>query len=94
LSAFDGTNFVNRLRMNGCRRLFMGGLATDFCVHDTAIDALRADFEVVVLQDAVRALESRAGDEARALGDIVSLGGQLASFRELSPRARPTKEKH
>jgi nicotinamidase-related amidase len=88
ISAFDETNLINRLRMNGCRRLFIGGLATDYSVHDTAMDALRAGFDVVILQDAVKPIESRPGDEARALGDIVSLGGQLASLGDLLPGQR------
>jgi nicotinamidase/pyrazinamidase len=83
-SAFDDTNLSQRLREQGCTRVFVGGLATDYCVRATAIDALREGFEVVVLQDAVRAVEKHPGDEARALGDIVSLGGKLATFTEVA----------
>lgn len=82
-SAFEGTNFSNRLRMRGCRRLFIGGLALDYCVRATAIDALRLGFKVVLLQDAVRAIEARPGDGARATGDVLELGGALASFAEV-----------
>jgi nicotinamidase/pyrazinamidase len=46
-SAFDETNLVNRPRMIGCSRVFIGGLATDYCVRETAIDALRVGFEAL-----------------------------------------------
>ena len=84
-SAFDDTNLCNRLRMNECRRLFIGGLATDDCVQVTASDALRLRFNVVILQDAVRAFDANPGDGARALGDLVSLGATLASYHEVVP---------
>lgn len=84
-SAFEGTNLTNRLRMHGCRRLFIGGLATDNCVRATALDALRLGFDVVILQDAVRAVDAHPGDGARAIGDFISLGGRLASSSELLP---------
>jgi nicotinamidase/pyrazinamidase len=83
-SAFEDTNLANRLRMAGCRRVFVAGLATDYCVRATAMDARRLGFEVVILQDAVRAVDERPGDGARALGDLVSLGAALISFPELA----------
>jgi nicotinamidase/pyrazinamidase len=84
-SAFEGTNLTNRLRMRGSRRLFIGGLAIDYCVRATTLDALRQGFEVVILQDAVRAVDVHPGDGARAVGDLLSLGARLASSAELLP---------
>lgn len=84
-SAFDDTNLANRLRLHGCGRLFIGGLATDYCVRATAIDALKLGFDVVVLQDAVRAINAQPGDEARALGDVIALGARLGSYHEVAP---------
>jgi nicotinamidase/pyrazinamidase len=73
-SAFDGTDLAERLREDGVRRLFIGGLATDYCVRWTVQDALAYGYEVVVLRDAVRAVEVRPGDGARALRAIQRRG--------------------
>jgi nicotinamidase/pyrazinamidase len=51
------TGLGGYLRERGFRRLFLGGLATDFCVHYSALDARRQDFEVVVVEAACRAID-------------------------------------
>lgn len=63
-SAFEGTDLAAWLRERGVRRLFIGGLATDYCVKSTALDALTAGFDIVVLEDAVRAIDDADGGEA------------------------------
>jgi len=75
-SAFDGTDLDHRLREDGVRRLFIGGLATDYCVRWTVQDALAHGYEVVVLRDAVRPIEVRPGDGARALRAIRRRGAR------------------
>lgn len=82
-SGFEGTGLAARLRERGCKRLFIGGLATDYCVRATALDALKEGFEVVVLEDAVRPVEVRRGDGARALADLVAQGAHLARLEEV-----------
>jgi len=83
-SAFEGTDLDERLQAVGARRLFVGGLATDYCVRATVDDALARGYPVVVLADAVRAVERQPGDGARALeamqarGAIVIDRGALA----------------
>jgi nicotinamidase/pyrazinamidase len=52
-----GTGLTGYLRERGCRRLFLGGLATDFCVQYSALDARREGFEVFVVEDGVRAID-------------------------------------
>ncbi|MGQ0429015.1 MAG: isochorismatase family protein [Gammaproteobacteria bacterium] len=69
-SAFQGTDLAARLEAAGIRRLFVGGLATDYCVKATVLDARRHGFEVDVMQDAVRAVNVEAGDGERALGEM------------------------
>lgn len=66
-SGFSGTGLAERLAHAGVRRLFVGGLATDYCVLNTVLDARAAGFEVIVLQDAVRAVDLAPDDGARAL---------------------------
>ena len=65
-SAFEGTDLAARLHSLGVTRLMVGGLATDYCVMNTVCDARRAGFEVLLLDDAIRAVDIKPGDGARA----------------------------
>lgn len=73
-SAFDGTDLDARLRAQGVGRLFAGGLATDYCVLCTVEDGLKAGYAVVLLQDAIRAVNVRPDDGERAEAEMVRLG--------------------
>lgn len=77
-SGFQGTALADELRALECVRLFIGGLATDYCVGATALDALAEGFAVVVLEDAVRPVELQPGDGARMLQRVAQAGGILA----------------
>ena len=77
-SAFDNTHLAALLRRHGARRVFIGGLSTDDCVSTTALDALREGFEVVLLVDAIRTVDTRPGDTARAMAQLRKRGAQLA----------------
>lgn len=81
-SGFEGTGLASRLRKLGCKRVFIGGLATDYCVRATAIDALEEGFEVVVLEDAVRAVDAQPGDGARALAELAAKGARVVRLGE------------
>ena len=83
-SGFEGTDLAERLRGLGVRRLFVGGLATDYCVLSTVRDARREGFDVVLLEDAVRAVDVQPGDGARALEEMRRLGAELVRT-EASP---------
>jgi nicotinamidase/pyrazinamidase len=76
-SAFQGTGLAARLAAAGVRRLWVGGLATDYCVLASARDALAAGLAVVVLTDAIRAVDVHAGDGARALEALAAAGATL-----------------
>ena len=73
-SAFDGTDLDARLRAHGVGRLFVGGLATDYCVLCTVEDGLKAGYAIVLLQDAIRAVNVRPGDGERAEAEMIRLG--------------------
>lgn len=79
----DGMPFAAALGERGTGRLFIGGLATDYCVKATALDALKEGFEVVVLADAVRAVEVTPGDGERALAAMQQAGARLTRLDEL-----------
>jgi nicotinamidase/pyrazinamidase len=76
-SAFSGTGLAATLAAAGVRRLWVGGLATDYCVAATVHDALEHGFEVVVLIDAVRGVDVAHGDSARALAAMRAAGATL-----------------
>lgn len=83
-SAFQGTGLARKLKEMHCTRLFIGGLATDYCVRATALDALAEGFEVVLLEDAIRAVDVRPGDGARAIAEVVARGGRVARSSEVT----------
>ena len=68
-------------RPAGVERVFVGGLATDYCVLNTVLDARREGLEVIVLEDAVRAVEVEAGDSARAIGRMRDAGAAFLPTR-------------
>ncbi len=76
-SAFDGTGMAGWLRERGVRRLFVAGLATDYCVRASALDALREGFEVVVLEDVIGAVDVQPGDGERALAEMREAGAAV-----------------
>jgi nicotinamidase/pyrazinamidase len=76
-SAFDDTGLDRQLRDRGIRRLCVGGLATDYCIKATVLDALERGFAVSVLEDAVRAVDVHTGDGAAALSRLRSQGARI-----------------
>ncbi len=66
-SAFAGTALGDRLHAHGIRRIFIAGIATDYCVKRTALDARDAGFDVVVVTDAIAGIDASPGDVERAL---------------------------
>ena len=78
-SGFDGTNLTDLLREAGVKHVLVGGLATDYCVKATVLDALEAGFRATVLTDAVAAVDAEEGDGQRALEEMVAAGAQVAS---------------
>lgn len=76
----DGLPFAAALGERGITRLFVGGLATDYCVKATVVDALREGFDVVVLEDAVRAVDVKERDGLEALRAMRDAGARFASL--------------
>ncbi len=86
-SGFDGTDLEAYLRQRGVERLFIGGLATDYCVLATVTDGLGAGFDVVLLRDAVRAVGVQSTDEAEALAAMRDAGAQSIELAALDDAA-------
>jgi nicotinamidase/pyrazinamidase len=76
-SDFEGTDLAWRLRQANVRRIWVGGLATDYCVRATVLDGLREGFDVHVIVPAVRGVEVQEGDSARALAEMQAAGAEL-----------------
>jgi nicotinamidase/pyrazinamidase len=76
-SAFDGTDLGDELRREGVREVWVGGLATDYCVKQTVLDALGLGFKVRAVRDAMRAVELKPGDGARAVEEMRRAGAEL-----------------
>ena len=83
-SAFEGTPLATVLVQEQVNRLFVGGLTTDYCVLSTVLDARRLGFAVVVLDDAIRAVNARPGDGDKALQRMREAGAQFAKTAELA----------
>lgn len=83
-SAFEATDesdtdLADLLRSRGVRRLYVGGLATDYCVRASVLDARRAGFETVLLTDALRGIDVEPGDVDRSIEEMVRAGARTAT---------------
>jgi nicotinamidase/pyrazinamidase len=76
-SAFEGTGLASLLREQGVAEVWVGGLATDYCVKHTALDAAREGFHVKAVADAMRAVERRPGDGQRAVEEMQHAGVEI-----------------
>jgi nicotinamidase/pyrazinamidase len=73
-SAFDGASLADDLKARGVSRVWVGGLALDYCVKATVLDALAAGFETRLLLAATRPVEVRPGDGERAVAEMRAAG--------------------
>jgi len=78
-SGFDGTDLETELRARRISHLYVGGLATDYCVKATVLDALRAGFETRVILAAVRAVNVQPGDGTKAIEAMRAAGADFVA---------------
>ena len=76
-SGFEGTALAEQLHAIGVKRIFVGGLATDYCVLNTVNDALANGFDVVLLTHAIRAVDVNPGDGDRAIESMLERGAKI-----------------
>lgn len=84
-SAFEAVGDDQRflggmLEQAGVEKLYVGGLATEYCVRASVLDGLKQGLDVVVLLDAVRGIDVEAGDVARALDEMLRAGARTATL--------------
>jgi nicotinamidase-related amidase len=77
-SGFQGTELGELLERRGIDEVTVVGLATDYCVKQTALDALRHGLHVTVDTSAVRGVDVQEGDSERALAELRAAGAALA----------------
>lgn len=82
-SGFEGTDLAVRLRAQGVERLFIGGLATDYCVLNTVTDALSLGFKVMLLTDAIRAVNVLAEDGQTAIAEMIRRNAEPVSLKDI-----------
>jgi nicotinamidase/pyrazinamidase len=80
-SAFGDTDLAERLRSIGVKRVWIGGLALDYCVKETALDARRLGLEVRVITRATHAVNVRPDDAKTALTAMKAAGVEFEESR-------------
>jgi nicotinamidase/pyrazinamidase len=87
-SAFDGTDLGLQLQRLGVNEIWVGGLTTDYCVKNTALDGLKEGFAVKVLADAIRPVDLQPGDGERAIEEMRAAGADIVETQEQKAVAR------
>jgi len=80
----NGTELFNLLKIFGVNELFIGGLATDYCVRFSARDALKNGFKVKILVDAIKGVNLKPGDSEKALREIIRRGAEKITLRRIA----------
>ena len=78
-SAFDETDLLDQLHQQNVEEVVVGGLATDYCVKSTVLDALKHGFKVKALKNAMRAVDVQSGDGERAIEEMRDAGAEILS---------------
>jgi nicotinamidase/pyrazinamidase len=78
-SAFDETDLATRLHNQNVEEVVVGGLATDYCVKNTVLDALKHGFKVKAVENAMRAVDLQPGDGERAVDEMRNAGAEIVS---------------
>lgn len=82
-SEFERTNLELYLKRQGVHSLFIGGLATDYCVKNTVLDACRLGFKTYLLLDASRGIDVKTRDSERAIGEMIKAGAISVTFKDI-----------
>jgi nicotinamidase/pyrazinamidase len=78
-SAFDETDLASQLHSQTVEEVVVGGLATDYCVKNTVLDALKNGFKVKALKNAMRAVDLQPGDGDLAIEEMRAAGAEIVS---------------
>ena len=81
-SGFDDTMLGDELKDEGVTRVFVGGLATDYCVKNTVLDAIERGFVTVLLLDASRGINVKPGDVEIAIDEMIAKGAEKVTLTD------------
>lgn len=81
-----GVKFLNLLKVFRIAELYIGGLATDYCVKSSVLDALKNGFKVKLLMDAIKGVDLKAGDSERAIKEMVKQGAKKINIKYITHR--------
>jgi len=73
----EAVDLARWLRAQGVRKVYVGGLATDYCVRATVLDALRHGFAAVLIRSGSRAVNVAPGDEEKAIAEMRAAGAEV-----------------
>ncbi|KAF0219261.1 MAG: hypothetical protein FD174_2347 [Geobacteraceae bacterium] len=79
----EGSPFPELLKLMGITKLYVGGLATDYCVKETVLEGLKAGLAVTLLEDASRGVDLSPGDSAKAVEQMIEAGADKATLETL-----------
>jgi nicotinamidase/pyrazinamidase len=79
-SGFEETGLAEKLRKLGVERVYVGGIATEYCVRATALDALKEGFETFVVQDLVRAVEPT--ETTKVIQELSAAGAKIVTSEQ------------
>ncbi|WP_448584436.1 nicotinamidase [Thermocrinis sp.] len=82
-SGFQGTVLDSLLKERGIKRIFVGGVATDYCVKNTVIGGLNLGYFVFLLVDAIRGVDVNPGDSERAIEEMLDAGAICLTYQEI-----------
>ncbi|WP_456400067.1 nicotinamidase [Persephonella sp.] len=82
-SGFQGTELNDLLKERGIKRIFVGGVATDYCVKNTVLGGLNLGYQVFVLEDGIKGVDVNRGDVERALDLMLEKGAVIINKGEI-----------
>jgi nicotinamidase/pyrazinamidase len=84
----SGMGLPKLLKIQGINELYIAGLATDYCVKYTSVDALKHGFKVNILMDAIKGVNLKPKDSQNAIKKITKMGAKKIKFSNLTTRWR------
>ncbi|MBN1587724.1 MAG: nicotinamidase [Candidatus Omnitrophica bacterium] len=85
-SGFQGTNLAQKLHERKIERVFIGGLATDYGVKATVLDAIKEDFQTFVLSEACQGINIDSNEIEKAIKEMRQAGAKIATLADLPAR--------
>ncbi|MDW8086893.1 MAG: nicotinamidase [Candidatus Calescibacterium sp.] len=89
-SGFEGTDLAQKLRESGIDTVFICGVATEYCVKNTVLDAVKYGFRTYLLQDAIKGIDEK--DSKKAIEEMKEAGAILIQLKDISEKDISTRE--